>query len=258
MRDILLTGGIGDVIALDAHWTLAEKASVQQLHLATRQGRLLAPLFLGNPAYPNLVGVTDWWDYDRNDFFCYLAKDHAVQWGCPIPDHVEDRSIWKEFIRITRNKVPVAGSSFLKHKVADRSPGLPDRYAVVVGYTPNNTERHQRVRNYRPQDWRDTLAWLRRRNLKGVVLNSSCPLPVPGDPDLIDLTGKTTLAEAMEVAKAASAFCGIDSWASILCGLHLPAERMAVLSRNEHLYRNRTIYYPAHEDHGFIRGWILP
>lgn len=255
--DVLLTGGIGDVIALDAHWTAEEKAAVQQLHFATRQGRHLAPLFARMPDYSGLRGFVDWWA-DANDWWCYLSKDHAVQWGCPIPDHVADRSIWEEFIRIRRGGLKVQQSSFLATKLAELPSGLPGRFAVIVAYTPHNGDDHQAVRNFRRQDWKDTLEWLRRRKLVGVVLNSPCSLPVPRHPRIRDFTGRTTLAEAMEIVNQAEAYCGIDSWASILSALRLPGDRLAILSRHEHLYRWLPEYYPAHQDHDFVNGWIVP
>lgn len=259
--DWLVTGGIGDVIALDALWTPQEKAAVETIHWGTRCGRLMMPIFARLKEYTSLKSQIDHWDYEQNEVAAYVHADHAKQHGVQLPPHTIDRSIWFEFHRHKLYDVPYQGSSFLSNKLADLSQlGLPERYAVIVPCTPANLDpAHRQLRDYRPQDWANTLQRLRKIGIKGVVVNSPNDMPVPDHPSIIDLTGRTTLAEGIEVVKGCEHYVGIDSWASIVAALvHEDPDRLRVLSRNIHLYSFLRSYYPRHTDWSFASGEIKP
>jgi hypothetical protein len=257
--DMLLTGGIGDVLTIDAHLTAAEKAEITTIQWGTRSGRDLSPIFERLPQYVNLARQIDHWPYGRTDgVACYHHAGQAREFHAAIPADLLDRSVSVEWPRIVRDDIPYHGSSFLETRLAEiRHLGLPEHYAVCTPYTPANHDDHRKIRDYTPQDWADTLDWLRQHHLPAVVVNAPCSAPVPDHQAVINLTGLTTLAEAMEVVKGASAYVGIDSWASILAAMHLPSDKLAVLSRNTYLYGHRRQYYPRFKSWPFI-DWEIP
>lgn len=222
--EVLLTGGLGDVIAIESFWTDEMRQSLETIYLATPAGKGIIELFNSLPNYPKLKGAISLWD-DWSNFKMILNK-----WGLlyslsqtyedyPTLDQVEDWSFLEVFKKFKKGKLPYQGSSFIKHELT-AIPELPERFALIH---PQTTDRYERM--FTEQDWEFTLHWLEDRQLQGVVVGQGrddC------DARLLNLVNRTSLVEAIEVTKRAHAFIGMDSLFSVLASKVVPKDRFIV------------------------------
>jgi hypothetical protein len=158
---------------------------------------------------------------------------------------VEDWSILKVFPQ----HLPYRGSSFLAHRLADPPPA-PCPYAVIVPRSRGFGR--WSGRDFDAGDWKRALGFLDAHDLAGLVLTEGAEA-IPASPRLVNLQGKTTLAESIELLKGATAYLGIDSCLSVLAAKLLPAERLAVKSTNNHAYQWARTYYAPHVETGFLQ-----
>lgn len=256
-RHVLITAGLGDFVALESRWDEAFAASLHTIHWASRAHRPLRPILEQLPEYAHVRHevVHDHWHHDGGPVICAIDHNHLrgilqrlgkPDW--PLPPGCEDWSIAWRF----RRGLPYFGSAFLAHALADVSRfGLPPAYAVVQADTPWNRPQHRAERRYTATDAAATVRILGRWRLPGVVLGGEPGQRVPGLEGLIHLED-TTPAEAIEVLKGASAYCGIDSWLSVLAVQLFPVARLRILSRNYHLWRHRADYYAPHTSWPFV------
>lgn len=255
MIQAFVTGGIGDVMVCTSFLSAKERRQLRRIYWATRATAELMPMMAKLPDFPNLREQTSLWD-DFSKLFCFHHIDMFEQiTGTKVPDGAVDWSICHIFRDIEEGRRTFGWCPFLKHKLADISGfHLPDRYDVVVASTPHNFPRHRQMRDYTVLDWDATLRRLRSRNMKGVVVNSVGGGRVPTDNRLVNLTGKTTLAEAIEILKdpRCQGYCGIDSClATLACQIHQPDD-LRILSRHDHYYRWRHAYCAPHTSFPFV------
>lgn len=253
MKTIFISGGIGDVYVLDGRWTDEERTAIQTIHWATRAGRPMIDLFQQIPHYQAITHI-DWWDYTQTKLNCYLHLDQFRQiTNIQLGTHVVDRSFWIEFPRFLREDTPFRGSSFLAHKIADRPPALPDRYHLIQPSTHQPLDKaHCHWRSYTGRDWIDTLEWLDRHQVKGVVVNGRPEPNLPDHPDLVDFSGQTTLAQSIEILKGAEGFCGIDSCLSVLACELFDVEHLKVITRNTGYVQHLKLYGAPHTTWPFV------
>jgi hypothetical protein len=256
-RDVLITAGLGDFIALESRWDDAFAASLRSIHWASRAYRPMAPILRRLPEYRHVAHVVtyDHWHHDGGPVVGILDVGHLrgslKGLGLPAPElppGLEDWSIIRRF----RRGLPFVGSSPLRHDLADLRPiGLPAAYAVVQADTPWNRPAHRAERRMRPRDVAGCLATLDRWGLPGIVLGGAPGEPVAGLEGLRHLDDATP-AVAIEILKRADAYCGIDSWLSVLAAQRFGPDRLRILSRNVHLWSHLPDYYAPHERFDFV------
>jgi ADP-heptose:LPS heptosyltransferase len=248
-KGILITGGIGDFLALESHMSVFEKNSLTRIYLATRANSIIKNLI-------EMIGIKAevleiFADYDNVTFYqksevsLYLKKI-----GCPYPSdwsQVEDWSILVKFPEIQDGMHPFNGTS-----IFDAVPAVPvtNEYVVICPMTETDVDR-----KLDQQDWKEITRHLENRNLEGVVVagkNVECP----EHPLLTNISGKTSMLESIACLKGASGYFGIDSFMSILAAQRFDITTMRVKSINEHLYRHRDIYYAPHRDGAFVSSQI--
>jgi hypothetical protein len=240
-----VTGGIGDLFAVEARIPPAGRAALEQAHYAAPAAAELRELMAALPNYPRLrlhrvLPTGRRTHYSRRT----VERRHGK-----LPPGVEDYSIGARFPM----NLPLVGSSFLAHRVA--APELPPvPYVVLV---PHSTWGQWADRNFNPADWAACLAFLDARGLYGVVLCRE-RLPLPAHPRLLDWQGRTSILESVEVLKGAEGYLGIDSCLSVLAAGRFPATRLAVKGHGAWLLANLPNYYAPHTAFPFVTRHLTP
>lgn len=243
MTQVLLTGGIGDCMALESYWSPAFRHSVSKIFLACGNGCKIRELL--SKVYSCPIEVL--WRKDFS-FFCF-HNEKEVRRQFNLPD-IEDWSIEVHFPYLANETF--YGSSVLNHKLADVQ-ALEKPFVVIVPDSPNEP----RLYKMNNDDWHKTIELLEREDKVGIVLNTGEPTNQKHK-RIIDLTNKTTICEAVELLKQSSGYIGIDSFLSVLAVQTLNRNTIRIKSANPHLYRYKEIYYSPHVKFPFLREELWP
>lgn len=253
---ILLTGGIGDVFAVESFFSDQQRELLSTILYATNKADFIRPLFEALPNYPALKDHAVVWS-DFSQFWCFLFKQEVIdrtrQSPHPKLGACEDWGIIPKFGQINAGQAVYNGSSFIRHALADVSRfDLPRNYVVI---SPFSTDKRSGGRDFDQYDWGAALEWLAARNLKGVVVNKGDDA-VPLHGRLIDLSNQTTITEAVEILKDGRGYIGIDSWLTVLAAKLFDPPYLAIKSNNTHCYENKHIYFAPKKVFNFIGGSI--
>lgn len=238
--NILFTGGIGDILALEPFLDDIRLSEIQSISYATK----ISPII--QETISTVFGLdvnkyTDLWhDFNIKDRF-YYKKELESYINCSL-DNTEDWSILTVFPQIERREKTYCYSRFLDMKLADIS--LDYDYCVVVPDSTNDSP----DRGFTPEEWEYVRMECSRRGWKAVVLRTNGE-PVPEW--CVDLTGQTTLSESIELLKGAKGYLGIDSCLSVLAA-KLPLILFRVKTVNLHLLRWKHIYYAPRQTFEFL------
>lgn len=237
---VLITGGIGDLIAVESRLTPAQRARLEAVYYAAPAAEELRQIMAALPGYPRLKAHTIL-PTGRRTHYTRVTVERVCG---RLPKGTEDWSIG----RIFPKRLPFVGSSLLVARVADpdRPPGP---YVVVV---PHSTWGQWPDRNFNPADWRACLDFLDARGVYGVVLCRE-RLAIPDHPRLLDWQGETTILESAELVKGAQGYVGIDSALSVLAAQVFPARRLAVKGHGGWLLGSLYNYYAPHVEFPFVR-----
>jgi len=173
----------------------------------------------------------------------YDHVTHLYVFDEPLPDFLEGTAT-NRFLSILHRR-GFFGSPLLYHEVADRPKRLPKDYVIVHPSTPFNVPEQRTHRDMGQDEWQHVFAFLDRLGCRGIVLNSTDEGTTPKDKRLLNLSGKTTFAEAVEVVKKAIGYVGIDSWMALLSGEFLPTDRLFVRTRNQYMIDHPWLYFPC-------------
>lgn len=241
-RTIFLNAGIGDFLSFQDFIP----ADLSHIIFGTVQHREIEQILRAMPCY-SFTSETPWLDWRQIRSFPWpglmierlgITKE---EW-----QHVEDWSLASTFNRIDNGKIARVSPSYMEISLADVGHELPNMYAVI-----NPASQSVPQRAFDLSDWEAALFFLSHHNLKGVVLGQS-PQIAPQLLPIIDLTDQTTIPEAIEITKGASAFLGVDSCLSVVACRHLPAELLRIKSTN-HQYRDWAgVYCFPHTHHPFV------
>lgn len=261
MRAILITGGVGDVIAIESLMKNEERNSIECIFYATRAATPCIELLTDLPNFPKLKRHLFLWK-NFTDIFGFNTKDQLVDKICAYQPEdlqqtvrklvapVEDWSIAKIF----NEDRPYTYSSFTKYKLADIEKfNLPQDYYCICPYT-NNDKRDLR-RDYNATDWRETIRILDKKGVTGVIINKGAEA-IPQNKRLINLNNKTTVREAIEIIKSGHGYIGIDSAFSVIAAKMYNPENIIIKSLNNHCYRWAHIYYAPMKSFEFMKKTI--
>lgn len=237
---ILITGGIGDAITLEAMMPPEFREKLTAIYYACPAAREISQLWQALPGYPRLQHHVILPTGSRS---LYSRADVERATSQQLPQAVEDWSI----ARIFPQARPYAGSSLLAKTLDPITPW--ERYVVVV---PTSSWGRWADRDFSPKDWAGVLRLLERHGMRGLVLTKERAERLPQHPALIDVRGLKSITEAAELVKAAQGYLGIDSWASVLAAKCLPAGRLSVKSVWPHLYQWQHVYYAPRRDFRFV------
>lgn len=239
---ILVTAGFGDLLTIESYLTEGHKEALETIYYASPRNEQLAQLWATLPNYPNLKTHYVFDGVTKGLHTKAEVQDYLELKQIRIPngwDGVEDWSILPIFQRVNSGNLKYQGSSFLKYELTSRWD-LPPNYIVICPDT--ETDKALPRRSFYPVEWERVLAFLKLTNLTGVVVNTG-KHPVPIDPNIIDLSNKTTMIQAIEILKRAKGYFGIDSWLSVLAAKLFSPPLLYIKSNNPHLEINKHIYY---------------
>jgi ADP-heptose:LPS heptosyltransferase len=261
MKSILLTGGVGDVLAVESLMTDNERQEINCIYYATRAYKPCMDLFENLPSFPELKKQTIIWkDFSRifafhnkkhlEDKLCAYQPNALQEIAMKLMEPIEDYSIQKIFYE---NR-PYTYSSFIKHTIANiKKFSLPANYYCICPYSSN--DKRDIRRDYDHFDWGQTLKILKERNVFGVVINVGDE-SIPIDPSIINLSNKTLIREAIEIIKHAKGYIGIDTAFSVIAAKIFKPENIIVKCVNEHCFKWAHIYFKPLTTFEFLKAKV--
>jgi len=256
-NSIILTGGIGDVLTIDSYLTDEDRAKIKKIYWATKTQKFSRRLInAAKRFFPNLKRhVVAWNQFELFHGFGQANWLHKLTQDIPPGyDKAQDLSISLLFKKILNKEIPFQGSCLLRDKIADiESFKLPKKYLCIVPHTDNGDG----LRNFTLQEWANVLKWLIHTNQIGVGLGTNFEAPYEAN-CFINLIGKTTPEQSIEVLKHSYGYIGIDTWLSVLAAQLFEPYRLMIKSKNVHLFINKAAYYAPHTNFEFVSKNILP
>jgi hypothetical protein len=254
-KQIFWSGGIGDILCLEATFTDAQRKSITRMYWATRTKPHLAPLFTKFPSFPYLKDHVSLWDTYNLDKISFPSFAHAFAetlYPHLVEGTIDDWSIVKRF----NKPQPFTYGSFVKYNLTNiDSFNLPSKYVAICPYSDTSEVGVQQWRRFSDRDWKWLFRHLRKSNMYGVILNSGVDV-APQNKWLIDLSNKTNLPEAIEIVKHASAYIGIDSGLSVVAAQVLPVDRIIISTKNAVLWIYKHVYYAPQTEFNFIIPYL--
>lgn len=262
MRSILITGGVGDVMAIESMMTDPERESINCIFYASRAAKPCMELFVDLPSFPNIKKQTEIWK-NFSQIFAFNDKKHLADKLCAyqpnalqeitrkLLEPIEDYSIK----RIFAEKRPYTYSSFLKHSAASLEKfNLPEKYYCICPYSSN--DKRDIRRDYNSSDWAQTLSILKQKDTIGVILNKGTEY-IPDDLSLVNLNNKTNMKEAIEIVKRAQGYIGIDTAFSVLAAKLFDPTNIMVKCLNDHCFRWAHVYFMPLTKFDFLKDRIM-
>jgi len=251
-----ITGGIGDVLAVESFMSQQEKERLQTIFYATNKHEHIEFLFKKNKSFKNLTNHVVVWD-DFSKFWCFHSMLQYQHKSSSVNNKVfsfcHDLSISKIFPEVKQGNLKYQGSSFIQQKLTEIDHlELPEKYITIL---PCSTDKRQSTRDFEENDWNNVMRYLEKNNTKGVVVNKGQDI-IPDHELLINMSNKTRLDEAIEILKNSKGFLGIDSWLSVLAAKIFNPPHIQVKSQNGNCYDNATCYYAPLTDFSFIKNKI--
>jgi hypothetical protein len=260
---IIVTGGVGDFIALDYIFNFSSKNHIIFVSLASidlkkllfnipiNKKKYFAIYFdfniIGKPGFgtteemhkhfPNMqmlnqikkVHISDYFPYINSIYNSLIIKHDKL--GCKITNALIIPNIREKF-------------------------NLPTNIALISPYTDNKTIHcvkcsvlHKEIttcmhsRNFTKIDFNGTYKILKNNNLIGVIIsNKQVAIDDSMNDHFINLSTKTTLLESIEIMKKCKFYIGIDSLFSIIASKIFNSRNIYIKSNNQGFYINKNIY----------------
>jgi len=254
---IFISGGIGDFIAFEPFITLAEKNQCSEIVYAARGAYGIKQIVEHYNVFPNLKKSTtifnDWTKlFSIRSIEHLIAENDHLKLGLNLENIREcrDFSIAHIFGQIASGQRKLAETDLFHMPNKNVTiPELPQDFGVINPYSPNMT--HGGLRGFSKKEWSNVLNNVKTLAIPFVVINYSNDY-IPESQLLINLNCKTTMPQAIEIAKKASWYIGVDSWLSTFMPKILPPERMVIKTINYHFVQNIAIYMSPHIEFGSV------
>ncbi len=253
-----ITGGIGDVFAVESFLSDLERKNLDTIYYATNKRKPVELLLRSVPSFSNLENHIVVWD-DFTDFWCFFSLQDCLAKlanKITVPKELRsavDLSIFPFFQKIREGRKRYHDSSFLNYKLTDIDEfKLPSDFLVVLPYS---TDKRLFNRDFSLSDWRITKEFLDLLDIKAVIINGNTD-PIPETDRFIDLSGKTTVTQAIEILKSSKGYWGVDSWLSVLAAKLFDNQWLQIKSVNKHCYDNAMCYYAPKTKFDFLKDKI--
>jgi len=250
--NVFLTGAIGDIFALESFFSNSFRANLTAVCYATNKRQPIETLFKALPNY-KVNHITIWDDFTK--FWCFTHKSQCqelMSYRNITPSQefldAEDFGIEVIFPKAKAGLLRYNNSSWLIHKVCDINLDLPSDYFVICPY---GSQAHEN-RNFSISDWQSTINFLVSHNLKGVVLNN-LDEAVPVHANLVNMSGKTSILEAVEILKQSQGYIGVDTSLAVLAAKKFTADRLLIKTTNAHVITWRKVYFAPHMNTSFLQ-----
>ena len=231
MTKILFTGGLGDVLAVEARMTEAEKYGAREIYLATPGAKFVRQALSYHYLW-NKLPIKE--ILTREQIFKYAPSKYCIHSLLELttvcrtnrltmpPDGVVDMGIIKIFAEMRSGQRPWSGSGFAFPRI---ECGLACDFASTSGDTRINNRAFSVEEMNRVKDYAE------KNKLEIKELGED----------------KTTFDEYVGYVQGCREFIGIDSAASILAAIDkvtFPGKRIFVRSNNKAWYAHRSQWYP--------------
>jgi hypothetical protein len=135
---------------------------------------------------------------------------------------------------------------------------LPENIMLICPYTQDNrvqcilcdkmhTETNDCIatRNFTIKDYYDTESILKSNKMIGVIVSEAQYINLPDETkkSFIDLTGKTSIQESLEILKLSSGYIGIDSFLSVFATKIFDNNNVIIKCYNKHGYEWKDVYW---------------
>jgi|688.fasta_scaffold90150_2 hypothetical protein len=272
---IIVTGGIGDFIALDYLYNFSK---LNNIIFISKQSLTIKKL-LNNVDYFKLLNNENFQLYKNKYFSVYFDFKIINKPGfndlneiikhIPLVNEIANIkviNISDYFPYIKKNinnfylKSNIYGSKIVSKKIIldikDKFC-LPDNIVFINPYTEDNRvncikcniihsgiNKCRLTRNFLNTDYENIYNFLKNNNLFGVIISSK-EIIVPSEFSnlFINLSCKTTLLESIEILKVCNYYIGIDGLFSIVASKIFSEDKIFIKSNNKHLYENSMVYY---------------
>jgi hypothetical protein len=252
--NILITGGIGDFIALESFLSLEYIRGIKKVYLASPRSHLILELMQQLSLWKDKEIIIISWDLTITPQIKDLQHLELVT-GQTLPSDVVDLSIAVFFKPSILESY--RGSSFLNETFACRDFELPESFILIA---PSSTVRERHVgTDILPNEWSNIFSYLEQTDQYAVVVGSfDQDYPIPQHSRLTNLVGKTNIGETIEVLKRSNGFIGVDSFLSVLAVKLFSDDRVLIKSINSFLAFNKKYYYMPRRDYSFINVCVFP
>lgn len=242
-EEILITGSIGDWLTVQY---FLPNLNIKRIYLATQSTPILQdllPLF-----YPKAEIIEIYNDWTTK--ISIKNKDELTAL-ISIPggwDRVKDLSIDVFFPEVNQGYWKYEKSCPLFTFKEESRHILPEKYVVIM---PESEHKYW-DRDFNKEDWQNTKIFLEKNDLKGVILNSE---KIKCSKEFINLSGKTTFLETLDILEKGIGYIGIDSCLSVIAA-KLPYKYFKLKTNNKYLIEWKHIYYAPKRDFRFIQDKI--
>jgi hypothetical protein len=249
---LLWSLGIGDFLTLDSFIPDFFYKKIKKIFLFTSRNETFKNLITANKNYSNIQVIFADDKYDKGEIY---KIDNYIEFFC-LDNKIDinecfqdDLLIWRTpLIRGIKPKV----SSFFTKKLCDVNCEFSIEKLCIICPTTTNTRDRRFFTN---DDWEETIKILKYNKLQGIVIGDN-KSEIPKTKEIIDLTGKTTIIEAIEITKKSKYYIGIDTFLSTLAMQLLPEENIYIKSTESHLLENIKFFSPFKNNISFIYSKI--
>ena len=274
-NEILITGGIGDFLALDYFYDMSNYKTIYIITAQADAIKTLIEKFI-NYKSTNIVAINCNIEFGRKCFFSLSDINKTGKVPMTLKQDLKfchDYSILIKFPELRSLLIgnKLAGSdigqnykkgkfvsSLVANKLVDIDGyNLPDKYFFVCHYSENTrygcticNDMHDHKcsvndneRNYIDIDWENTIDILNINKMKGVVIGK---IKIPDKYKsncFIDLVNKTNILESFEILKNAKGYIGIDTCFAVIASKLFIGDKLIIKSINKHGVKSKDIYY---------------
>lgn len=261
-----ISTGIGDMMALDAVMSPAEKNSITEIYWASRFGPALIPLFKNNLDYSNIkkhhkiddeVGKSAMAALDPVAIpFWHFRPDFSPNFEVGLnlfgieKDEIQVIDVIGKFRDVTE-KVKSGkilseyyyGSSFIKNAID------PGRGNYILFHYPTSTRPKNDISSIDSEDWKFVESLSEKTNLKVIVISDHhINVPLSNYKLLVN----PTINLIINLVSFCNYYAGCDSFCGILATKRLPKERIYMKTHDKNISQNLR-YNP-----GYLYCYFLP
>lgn len=250
-KKILITGGVGDFLAIDSFLSCNQKRNIEKIILATRASNEIKSLFdVKNTYYSKLkkIQILKYNFLDNPAFNCKEMAKEFIPMNGSFWNNIYDGSISNMFKLIRSKDLKFHKSSFLNLNINIKKFKLPERFLLILPFSKNKVNEN---RDFNDDDWENLESYLINNKKKGVCIGMENK-KIPQIKNLINLINQTTMLESIEILKKSTGYIGIDSWISVLAPKSLNRKNIYIKTISNHCFRFSSIYFKPFVTKNFI------
>ena len=260
---IIITGGIGDFLALDHMFKFSENNNIIFI---CKQGKILKKLFEEIPFLQNKYFYIDF-DFDnilkkpgfngKNELYEFIPQIKKYFYNIKVIDIGEYFQIFTKNIDSMISNYNQYYNKIMQSIILPDIKikfNLPKTYAIICPYTEDNRiwcvnckHIHEEVkycdltRNFSKLDFENTIKFLKNNNIIGVLISLKA-IDIKHK-NIINLSTKTTLLESIEITKQAKYYIGVDTFLATITTRIIKEKNIIIKCNNNHGINYKKIYW---------------